>query len=112
MVFFAMCWLPDIPIIGKFDKSLQCESVRMLRGSHNMTVVHIHSCTFGVTVAPWVLGVQGVITHHQHMLGVVDDIRDWCVPGNVSSGWQSLTVALYRHIPTDADQGYSILSVP
>ena len=71
-----MCCLPDIPIIGIFDRSLHCESVRVLHCCHNKTAVHIHSCTFGVTGTPWVLGGQG-ITHHQYMLGVVADIRGW-----------------------------------
>ena len=76
-----------------------------------MTVVHIHSCAFDVTSAPWVLGGQG-ITHHQYRLGVVADIRGWYVPSNVTLGWRSLIIVFHRNIPTDADQGHSILSVP
>ena len=50
-----------------------------------MTVDHIHSCTFGVTGTPWVLGGQGIT--HQYMLGVAADIRGWCVPIHGTLEW-------------------------
>jgi hypothetical protein len=77
-----------------------------------MTVVHIRSCdALEITSVPRVFGGQGII-HHQYRLGVVADIRGQWVSCNVTLGWQFLIIVIYSTIPTDADQGYSILSVP